>query len=155
MKRKKRLMSCALLILGVVVMIPHTTKGYEKEQQENCFETQNGIPDIANSTTFGADHRLTVVANSDRIEGKEEFARTVIHMCIDNSFHSVRFSTDIRGYPTGLDISVYMNRKDIEERKEPVHRIEFRTDDFSKGYNIKDNTEKFTLYLDGKEIEFY
>lgn len=155
MKRKKRLMSCALLILGVVVMIPHTTKGYEKEQQENCFKTQNGIPDIANSTTVGADHRLTVVANSDRIEDKEEFARTVIHMCIDNSFHSVRFSTDIRGYPTGLDISVYLNRKDIEEKKEPIYRIKFETNDFSKGYNIKDDTDEFHLLIDGVETEFY
>lgn len=48
-----------------------------------------------------------------------------------------------------------MNHKDIEERKEPVHRIEFRTDDFSKDYNIKENPDKFTLHLDGKEIAFY
>lgn len=154
MKRKKRLMSCALLILGVVVMIPHTTKGYEKEQQENCFETQNGIPDVVSSTTFGTDHHLTVVANSDRIEDKEEFARTVIHMCQDNSFHTIKFSTD-HGYPSELDIDVFLGRKDIEERKEPVCKIEFKTDDFTKGYDIKKNPDKFKLYLDGKEIEFY
>lgn len=154
MKRKKRLMSCALLILGVVVMIPHTTKGYEKEQQENCFETQNGIPDVVSSTTFGTDHHLTVVANSDKIEDKEEFARTVVHMCKDNSFHSVKFSTDIRGYPTGLDILVFLSRKDIEERKEPVCKIKFKTGDSNKDYNIKDDVSKYHLYLNGKEIAF-
>lgn len=154
MERKKRLISCALLILGIVAMIPHTTKGYE-EEQENYFETQSGIPDAVSGTTSNTTHHLTVVANSDRIEDKEEFARTVIHMCIDNSFHSVRFSTDIRGYPTGLDISVYLNRKDIEEKKEPVYRIKFETNDFSKGYNIKDNTDEFHLLIDGVETKFY
>lgn len=155
MKRKKRLISCALLILGVAVMIPHTTKGYEEEQQENYSEIQSGVPDAVSSTTFGTDYNLTVVANSNEIEDKEEFARTIVHMCQDNSFHSVRFSTDIQGYPTELDISVYLSRKDVEERKEPVCKIEFKTNDFRKGYNIKENPDKFTLYLDGKEIEFY
>lgn len=154
MKRKKRLFSCALLILGIVVMIPHTTKGYEKEQ-EKYSEERSGLPDIVNSMVSGSDYSMVVVANSDRIEDKEEFARTVIHMCQDNSFHSVRFSTDIRGYPTGLDVSVFLSRKDVEERKEPVCKIEFKTDDFSKGYNIKDNPDKFHLFLDEKEIEFY
>ncbi|WP_288174799.1 hypothetical protein [Sporofaciens musculi] len=154
MERKKRLFSCALVILGAMMMIPHTTKGYEKKQ-EDYSEEQSGIPDVVNSVTLGTDHHLTVIANSDKIEEKEEFARTVIHMCQDNSFHSVRFSTDIRGYPSELDIDVFLNRKDVEERKEPVCKIKFKTDDFSKGYNIKDNPDKFHLFLDEKEIEFY
>lgn len=154
MERKKRLLSCTLLILGVAVMIPHTTKGYEKEQQENCFETQSGIPDAVSGTTSNTTHHLTVIANSDRIEDKEEFARTVIHMCQDNSFHTIKFSTD-HGYPSELDIDVFLGRKDVEERKEPVCKIKFATDDFTKGYDIKENPDKFKLYLDGKEIEFY
>lgn len=153
MKRKKRLFSCALLILGIVMMIPHTTKGYENKQ-EDYSEERSGVPDVANSITFGADYHLTVVANSDKIEDKEEFARTVVHMCQNNSFSSVKFSTYIRGYPTGLDISVFLNRKDVEERKEPVCKIEFKTDDFSKDYNIKDDVSKYHLYLNGKEITF-
>lgn len=148
MKRKK-LFLCILGIWSIVL----TSCGTEEDTQEQ--EELSGIPDVVSSAVFDTDYNLTVVANSDGIEDKEEFARTVVHMCQDNSFRSIRFSTDIRDYPTGLDISVYMNRKDIEERKEPVHRIEFRTDDFSKGYNIKENPDKFTLHLDGKEIAFY
>ena len=34
MERKKRLFSCALVILGAMMMIPHTTKGYEKKQED-------------------------------------------------------------------------------------------------------------------------
>lgn len=148
MKRKK-LFLCILGIWSIVL----TACGTKEDTQEQ--EELSGIPDTVSSVVFDTDYNLTVVANSDRIEDKEEFARTLVHMCQDNSFHSVKFSTDIRGYPTGLDISVYMNRKDIEKKKEPAYRIEFKTDDFSKGYNIKENPDRFTLYLDGKEIAFY
>lgn len=148
MKRKK-LFLCILGIWGIIL----TSCGTKEDTQEQ--EELSGVPDVVSSTVFDTDYNLMVVANSDRIEDEEEFARTVVHMCQDNSFHSVRFSTDIRGYPTGLDISAYLNRNDIEEMKEPVHKIEFKTADFSKNYNIRDNPDKFTLYLDGEEIEFY
>lgn len=148
MKRKK-LFLCILGIWGIV-LTSCGTKGDTQEQEEF-----SGVPDVVSSTVFDTDYNLTVVANSNEIEDTEEFARTVVHMCQDNSFHSVRFSTDIRGYPTGLDISVYLNRKDIEARKASIHKIEFKSDDFSKDYNIKENPDKFALYLDGEEIEFY
>lgn len=154
MERKKRLLSCTLLILGVAVMIPHTTKGYEKEQQENCFETQNGIPDVVSSTTFRTDHHLMVVANSDRIEDKEEFARTVIHMCQDNSFHTIKFSTD-HGYPSELDIDVFLSIEDIEARNEPIFEIQFKTDNYNENYNIKDHVEEYHLYINDEEIDFF
>lgn len=41
------------------------------------------------------------------------------------------------------------------EGGEPVFEIEFSTDDFSGEYNIKNDADKFRLYLDGEEIEFY
>lgn len=148
MKRKK-LFLCILGIWGIVL----TSCGTKEDTQEQ--EELSGIPDVVGSTVFDTDYNLTVVANSDKIEDKEEFARTVVHMCQDNSFRSVKFSTDIRGYPTELNISVFLSRKDVEERKEPVYKIKFATDDFTKGYNIKEKPDKFKLYLDGKEIEFY
>ena len=148
MKRKK-LFLCILGIWGIVL----TSCGTKEDTQEQ--EELSGIPDVANSFVSNNDYHLTVVANSDKIEDKEEFARTVVHMCQDNSFRSVKFSTDIRGYPTELNISVFLSRKDVEERKEPVCKIEFKTDDFSKGYNIKDNPDKFHLFINGVETEFY
>ena len=95
-----------------------------------------------------------LIANRSRIEDKEEFAREIIHMCQDNSFHSIRFSTDINGYPLELNILVYLNRKELEEG-ELVFEIEFSTDDFSGEYDIKNDADKFRLYLDREEIDFY
>ena len=148
MKRKK-LFLCILGILGIVLTSCGTKE--DTQEQEELF----GVQDVVSSTVFDTNYNLTVIANSDKIEDEEEFARTVVHMCQDNSFHTTRFSTDIRGYPTELNISVYLSRRNIEERKEPVCKVEFKTDEFSKDYNIRDNPDKITLYLDGKEIEFY
>lgn len=120
-----------------------------REQKE-----YSGIPDVVNSITSNNDYYLTIVANSEKIEDKEEFSRTIVHMCMDNSFHSVKFSTDIRGYPSSLDIDVYLSRKEVEKRKEPVCRIEFKTDNFNEDYNIKNNPEEYHLYLNGKEINY-
>ena len=117
-------------------------------------EAHSGVPDVVSSISMNNDHCLKVVANSCKVDNKEEFARQIIHMCQNNSFHSIRFSTDIKGYPTGLDITVYLNRKKVE-KGESVCKIEFSTDDFAEEYDIKNDAEKFHLYLDGKEIEFY
>lgn len=127
---------------------------YGKEKYPEWKEAHSGIPDAVSSMSLNNDHHLKVVANSSRIEDKEGLARKIIHMCQDNSFHSIRFSTDINGYPSELHISVYLNRKEVEEG-EPVFEIEFSTDDFSGEYDIKNDADKFRLYLDGEEIEFY
>ncbi len=144
MKRKK----LVWYVLGIlcIMIISYRTKEDNQELKE-----YSGIPDVVNSFTVGNDYNLTVVANSEKIEDKEEFARTVVHMCIDNSFHSVKFSTDIRGFPSNLDIDVYLNCED----NEPICKIEFTTNHFIEEYDIKNNTDKFHLYLDGEEIAFY
>lgn len=127
---------------------------YGRAKYPEWREAHSGIPDVVSSISMNNDHYLKVVANSGRIYNKEEFARQIIHMCQNNSFHSIRFSTDINGYPTGLDITVYLNCKEAE-KGEPVCKIEFSTDDFTGEYDIKNDAEKFHLYLDGEEIEFY
>lgn len=127
---------------------------YGKEKYPEWKEAHSGIPDAVSSMSVNNDHHLKVVANSSQIEDKERMAREIIHMCQDNSFHSIRFSTDINGYPSELHISVYLNRKEVE-RGEPVFEIEFSTEDFSGEYDIKNDADKFQLYLDGEEIDFY
>jgi len=69
-------------------------------------------------------------AKESQSQRREGLARKIIRMCQDNSFHSIRFSTDINGYPSELHISVYLNRKEAEGGGEPVFKIEFSTDDF-------------------------
>lgn len=133
-------------------MIPYTTKKVEPIQKQREY---SGIPDAVSSTTINNDYDLTVVANREKIDDKEEFSREVIHMCQDNSFHSIRFSTDIWGYPSGLDITVYLTNEDMEKRKKPAFKIKFKTDEYNEGYDIKNNADKFDLYLNGEKIEFY
>ena len=113
-----------------------------------------GIPDAVSSMSSDNWQYLKVVANSDRIEDKEAFAREVVQMCREYSFHTIRFSTDINGYPRGLTITVYLNRRGVE-KNEPVCEIDFRTEEYREDWDIKNNVEHFQLYLDGKELIFY
>jgi len=138
-----------LMFVAAVCMICYGSAEYPEWK-----EAHSGVPDVVSSMSMNNDHYLKVVANSTRIDDKEAFAREIIHMCQDNSFHSIRFSTDINGYPSKLDITVYLNRKDVEKGKAACD-IEFSTEDFKEGYDIKNDADKFRLYLDGQEIEFY
>ena len=52
---------------------------------------------------------LTVVANRLFIIDKERFAEDLIHRCIDNDFHEMKFSYDLNGYPDKIEITVYLN----------------------------------------------
>lgn len=54
---------------------------------------------------------VSLVANKIYIADKEAFAEQVINTFIDNSFSDVKFSFDL-GYPSDLNISVYMNEWD-------------------------------------------
>lgn len=149
MNKWKRFLETALLILWVTGMFC-----YSRQESREWKESHSGIPDVVSSMSSNNRQYLKVVANSDRIDDKETFAREVVQMCRENSFHSIRFSTDINGYPTGVDITVYLNRKDLE-KGESVCEIEFRTEEYMEDCDIKNDVEKFHLYLDGKEIDFY
>lgn len=148
MNKPKRFFRAILLILGVAGIFH-----YCMDDSEEWEESHSGIPDAVSSMSGNNRQYLKVVANSDRIDDKEAFARKVIQMCRENSFHTIRFSTDINGYPSGLCITVYLNRKDLE-KGEPVCEIEFRMEEYIAGCDIKNDVEQFHLYLDGKEIEF-
>lgn len=52
---------------------------------------------------------LTVVANRLFIIDKEKFAEDLLHRCIANTFHEIKFSYDITGYPNRLRIKVYFD----------------------------------------------
>lgn len=124
------------------------------EKPKNVNKEVLGVPDAVNSTSTNQDHHLTVVANSDTIPDKEAFVRKVIHMCQDNVFQSIMFSTDVNGYPSRLEINVYLLEKDIRET-EPGCHIRYAPLEYNDEYDIKNDQEQFHLYLDDKEIEFY
>lgn len=110
-----------------------------------------GEPDVINSIRSGNDERLTIVANRDEIEDKEEFARLLVSMCQENSFKTIKFSTDF-GYATKLNMRVYLWRDEIQGN-EPVMTVDFEPVDWKPGYDIVNNPEMFELYVNGELIE--
>ena len=68
------------------------------------------------------DETLTVVANRKQIEDKEDFAKLIVKKCKDNSFQSVKFSTDY-GYATSLNLRVYLWEDEIEGHFLTVQKI--------------------------------
>lgn len=78
-----------------------------------CSSKKEGEPDLLSSFSMNRDENLVVIANRNEIEDKDEFARLLVRMCKENSFQSIKFSTD-RGYATSLDMRVYLWRDEVE-----------------------------------------
>lgn len=118
----------------------------------NSLETYSNVPDLVSSFVSNNDYHLTVVANSKEITDKESFSKDVIEMCRNNSFKSMIFSTDLRGYPGSLDIDVYLKKEDIG-KKDSVLNIRFQPDEWNADYNIRDDVEHYRLYVDEEQID--
>lgn len=137
MKRKKHTLLCLLLAAAFV-------SGCAQKHKE-------GEPDVISSMKMNQDETLTVVANRNQIEDKENFAKLLIKKCKDNSFQSVRFSTDY-GYATSLNLRVYLWEDEIEGQ-EPVMVVKYTSIEWNEEYDIVNDSEMFQLYVDGKLIE--
>ena len=79
---------------------------------KSLLKHKEGEPDVVGSFSMNRDENLTVVANRKNISDKEAFARLLLKMYKENSFHSIKFSTD-HGYATSLDMTVYSWKEDI------------------------------------------
>lgn len=148
-KKAKIIILTSLLVLTAIFLTKYISVFLQNYKSEH-----SGVPDLVNSFSTNSDYTLTVIANSDTIENKEDLARQIITMCRENSFKTLRFSTDLGGYPTSLDISVYLHQKDIRT-SEPICEIRYIPNTNTKEYDIKNHPEEFQLYLDGKEIKYY
>ena len=117
------------------------------------FESSHkeGEPDVVGTFSVNRDENISVVANKEDIEDREAFARKLLQMYKDDSFHSTKFSTD-RGYATSIDINIYLWKEDIEDG-ESVMTAEYRPVEYGKDYDVVNNPDKFQLYIDGKEIK--
>ena len=138
MTRLKRL----LILAGILILLIFLLRVYEHKDQE-----LTGVPDAVGSTVSGGTCSLTVTANVERISDREAFAREVVRMCRENSFRSLRLSTDMAGWPEELDIKVYLRREDIGE-KEPVMRILYEPADTDADISIQDDPEKYILTIE-------
>ena len=137
--------------------------GYEKILNQ-YLEEEYGVHDIGSKFTSAVERiqeteerRHDEKVNNEILERdpdttvREVFARELLQMYKDNSFHSTKFSTD-HGYATSLDMYIYLWKEDIEEG-ESVMTAEYRPVEYGNDYDVVNNPDKFQLYIDGQEIE--
>lgn len=141
MDKKRICIVCVIMVFSIM-----TGYLFEKKSKEEISME----PDVVSNISMNRNQYLTVVANRDRIEDKEEFAKLLVKMCRDNSFHTIKFSTD-RGYATGIHMQVYLCDNDIEEAK-VVMKIDYVQREYNENYDIYDNPEEFELHVDGEVI---
>lgn len=133
---------CVIMMFGII-----TGYLFEKKSEKEISMK----PDVVSSISMNRDQYLTVVANLDRIKDKEEFAKLLVKMCKDNSFHTIKFSTD-RGYTTEIHMQVYLCKEDIEDAN-VVMEINYVQREYNEKYDICNNPEEFELFVDGEVIE--
>lgn len=112
-RRKWKMVVAIVLVLAVMIGIG--LKGEERRVE--------GEPDVISSMIVNNEQYLTVVANRNEIENEEEFKKLLIKMYEENSFHSVKFSTDISD-PEKVYMKVYRWRGDIK-KEELLLRIKY------------------------------
>ena len=110
-------------------------------------ETQSDIPDCVISNSSNDDYSLTIIANREEIEDKEAFAKELIEQVRNNGFKTIMFSFEETGYPTSLDMTVYLNENDWKSRNDPFMKVTFRQENAVDGYNIVEDYDKFQLQV--------
>lgn len=143
MDKKRICIVCVIMVFSIM-----TGYLFEKESKEEISME----PDVVSSISMNRDQYFTVVANRNRIEDKEEFAKLLVQMCRDNSFHTIKFSTD-RGYATGIHMQVFLCEEDIEEAKLAM-KIDYVQREYNEKYDICNNPEQFELLVDGEVINW-
>lgn len=107
----------------------------------------SGVPDAVSSSVSGTEYRLIVTANAQRIEDEDAFAKEILQMCRENSFQSLKLSTDVTGWPTVLNVTVYLHRSDVG-KKEPEMRISFVPPGREEAYDIGHDAEKYRIIIE-------
>lgn len=120
MEKKRKIRTKWKMVVAVVLVVA-VMIGIGLQGEERRVE---GEPDVISSVIVNNEQYLTVVANRNKIENEEEFKKLLIRMYEENSFHSVKFSTDISD-PEKVYIKVYPFRETIKEKEtDPI--LEFK-----------------------------
>lgn len=105
-----------------------------------------GIPDLRSTFDCGGYYYMSVVSNSREISDKEAFAEQIVQMCRENSFKTIKFCVEDKGYPKTMQVSVYHTSEEIENGS-PVFHFSYEPDDYNAGYDIYHNPEKYKLVI--------
>lgn len=132
-KREKRINLRIVLIILLVGII--------------CIEYRNRTPDLVSTINSMNYEYCSVIAYENSFVDKEQLANRLIEMCKENSFKSIKFATDVRGYPAGIYMRVYLNRLDFKRGK-IFMQVKYLPMEKNWTGNIKDNREQYVLYID-------
>ena len=125
MEKKRKIRTKWKMVVAVVLVVA-VMIGIGLEGEERRVE---GEPDVISSMIVNNEQYLTVVANCNEIENEEEFKKLLIRMYEENSFHSVKFSTDLAD-PEKVYMKVYLRKEDIKKEK-PILLIKYQSKDDS------------------------
>lgn len=82
---------------------------------------------------------------------KRKIANRLIEMCKENSFKSIKFATDVRGYPTGIYMNVYLRWN--FKRGEIFMKVKYLPENNNWIGNIRDYSGNYVLNIDGDIME--
>lgn len=119
MEKKRKIRTKWKMVVAVVLVVA-VMIGIGLEGEERRVE---GEPDVISSMIVNNEQYLTVVANRNKIENEEEFKKLLIKMYEENSFHSVKFSTDMVE-PEKIYMKVYLWKEEVK-KNQPNLGIEF------------------------------
>lgn len=145
MAKSSKLLTIMKIVTALVFVA--AVLGFAARMNNRAERDLSGVPDALSSTVRGGACSLTVAANADRIGDKEAFARETVRMCRENSFRSLRLSTDIAGWPERVYITVYLHREDAG-KEQPVMRIRYEPAESGAECNIKDDPDKYILSIE-------
>lgn len=137
-KRKNRINLRVILIILLVGII-----------YTGC---RNKKPDMVSTINSMNYEYCSVIAYEYSWVDKEQLANRLIEMCKENSFKSIKFATDVRGYPTGIYMNVYLNRWNFK-RGEIFMKIKYLPENNNWIGNIRDYSGNYVLNIDGDIME--
>lgn len=137
MKRIDKLVACVLIAISAL--------------SADNMDYENRQPDMVSTISSMNYEYCAIIAYRNQIPDKIAFARKLIEMCRENGYETIKFATDVRGYPSGLYLSVYLTKKDFENGKIYM-KIKYITKTYNQNSNIKDDMEKYQLYIDNNLV---
>ena len=130
------------IIIGMLLLL---MCGFVNDNNDEMIVDKE--PDVVSSISFNRDYDLIVIANKEEIIDKKAFAKELIQMCADNSFKTIRFSTDF-GYATEIKMTVYLSEEDWQNGGEAAMRVSYTQESLQREYDIVNNPEKFKLVIE-------
>lgn len=133
MKRIGKLIACVLIAISAL--------------SADNMDYENRKPDMVSTISSMNYEYCSIIAYRNQIPDKIEFARKLIEMCRENDYETIKFATDVRGYPLGLHLNVYLTKKDFENGKIYM-KIRFIQKEYNQNSDIKCDKENYELYID-------